>query len=317
MIPGLTSRLTTSGLAILRLHYSADPHKRPDTAAGAEWLAQASAAYPGGLNSPRWRKEMEIEWTAMGGMKLFPEWEQWVAMGKIVIEPYDPIGYKLYGSYDHGWRNPACYLVHGVSGDGNIVTFWEFYADHVGVPQISEIIKGNPVTTPDGRHFEGNPFAGQETMKVADPSMWAEDQPMADSTNKSVAELFRRYGVYFIQGERGGDTMVAEWLHGHFWKDPASPLYRITTRCPKLVWEIGQQRHKQLSSKVALNADQPEQLVDKDNHAWDSMKMFLKRFPPRPQSKKDPQGPNTFMWWRELAKRKDTIGSLQRRTFRV
>ena len=263
MIVGLTTRLTSSGIPVMRMHYSSDEAKRPGTPGFEDWARQASSGYAGGMKSPRWRKEMEIDYGALGGTRLFPEWENWAANGKIVIPPFDPVGYRLYGSFDHGWRNPASYHVHGINGDGAIVTLYELYGDHIPLQKIAEAIQGKDVTLTDGRRFRANPFAGKESFKVADPSIWAEDQPMADNTNKSIAELFRRSGVYFTKGERGGDTMVAEWLHGYYWRDPLLPLYRITTDCPKLIWEIGQQRHREFSAQVALNRDQPEELVDR------------------------------------------------------
>ena len=302
MIPGLSERLTSGRLGVLRLHYSAAEEKRPGTPAGDAWLGDCPG-YPGGIRSPRWRKEMEIEWSAMGGTKLFPDWEQWLALGRIVCEPFTPAGYRLFGSYDHGWRNPAAFHVHGIGGDGQIVTLWEFYDSNVPTTQLARIILGNDVTLADGRRFVGNPFAGQLTFLIADPSMWAEDQAMTDETNKSIAELFRRAGVYMTKGERGGDTMVAEWLHGHYWRDPAQPLYRICTTCPKLLWEIGRLRHKEFSAKVGQHRDQPEQFVSKDDHAWDGLKMFLQRFPPKPSTAKLPAPANTFTWWKQLAKK--------------
>jgi hypothetical protein len=301
MIPGLTERLTSGGMPVLRLHYSAAPEKRPGTPEGDVWLAEASSAIAGGVTSPRWRKEMEIEWSALGGTKLFPEWEKW-CRGPIVCDPFIPTGYKLYASYDHGWRNPSSFHIHGVSAN-EIVTFWEFYASQVPVHLIAKIILGEPVSTKDGRRFAGNPFAGQQLSIIADPSMWAEDVPMTDEPNKSVAELFRRAGVYMTKGERGGDTMVAEWLHGHYWRDPAQPLYRICSTCPKLIWEIGKLRHKEFSAKVALTRDQPEQFVSKDDHAWDGLKMFLQRFPPKPGTAKAVAPPATFAWWKQVAQK--------------
>ena len=301
MIQGLSERLTKSGIPVLRLHYSADPNKRPGTEAGDKWLAEALQGYPGGMRSARWKKELEIDYGALGGTKLFPEWEQWSANGKVCLPVFHPTGYQLYGSYDHGWRHPACYLVHGISGDGHIVTLWEFYASQVPVSAISKLILGQNVTLPDGRRFVGNPYAGQETYKVADPSIWAEDQIMSDNTMKSVAKLFLLEKVYFTKGERGGDTMVAEWLHGHYLANPEAPLYRITRACPNLIREIGLQRHKELSPQVAKDRAQPEQWVDKDNDAWDSLKYFLQRFPPRPESERAEAKPASFAWWRKQA----------------
>ncbi|MBI3937118.1 MAG: hypothetical protein HY323_09085 [Betaproteobacteria bacterium] len=305
-LPGLSHRLAAGSIPVLRIHYSADPAKRPGTAAGDAWLDEAPRGYPGGRQSPRWRKEQEIDYGAMGGTRLFPNWEAWVGRGQIVIDPFRPTGYRLYGSYDHGWRNPAAFHVHGINGDGAVVTLWEFYAAHVPVSAVAQIILGHegaPVILPDGRRFAPNPFAGELTWMVADPSIWADDQPMADETNKSIADLFRRCGVVFVPGERGGDTMVAEWLHGHYWQDPDRPLYRITTDCPKLLWELGQLRHREFSPRVALAREQSEKLVDKDDHAWDGLKMFLRRFPPRPVEARAAATPATFLWWRAQAKR--------------
>jgi hypothetical protein len=233
---------------------------------------------------------------------LFPRWDQWKANGQIVISPFDPIGYRLYGSYDHGYNNPACFLVHGLSNDGIITTLWEFYADHVPAHQIAEIIKGRAIFTQDGRTFTGCPFSSLSFI-IADPSIWAEDNPQSNGPNKSTAQIFRECGVSLIPGERGADVTVGEWLVGHFWKDPQHPLYRVTSNCTKLIWELGQQRHKEFSAVVALNRNQPEELVDKNNHAWDALKYFLRRFPPKPKAKLAESTPNTFLWWKKSIQR--------------
>ncbi len=306
---GISERLTKSGIPVLRLHYSADPHKRPGTTEGDAWLQQATQGYPGGTKSPRWRKEMEVDFGALGGTKLIPGWEEMRENGRIILPPFLPHGFKLYGSYDHGWRHKAAYHVHGINGDGVLFTLWEFWASHVPYQAISRIIKGESVRVlspgcachPDTREFPGNPYAGRETFKIADSSMWAEDQPQNDGTMKNMAALFRKEGVFFTKAERGGDTTFAEWLMGHYWKDPLQPLYHITTACPGLIWEIGQQRHKDVSDKVALNKHQPEELVDKDNDAWDSAKYFHLRFPPKPMEETASQKAGSFMWFRNQA----------------
>lgn len=309
MIPGFASRLVAGNIPVLRVRYTADPARRPGTPEGDQWLADATSGYAGGVTSPRWKREMEIDYGAFGGAKAFPEWETW-SQGPIVCAAFQPTGYALHASYDHGWNNPAAFHVHGINGDGAIVTLWEFYADRVPLSYIARIIRGEAVVVPhraeakiepDRRRWPGNPFAGDLRLKIADPSMWAEDQPMKDEPNKSTAELFAREGVHFEKGERGGDTTVVEWLIGDFWADPERPRYRVAQTCPYLIRELGRQRFKEISEHHALTHDESEQLVDKDNHAWDGLKMFLKRFPPRPMTAKPPQKPATFLWWREQA----------------
>ena len=309
MIPGFSARVVPGDIPVLRVHYSADPDKRPGTAAGDDWLSRSLAGYAGGRTSPRWKREMEIDYGAFGGAKAFPEWDAWKT-GPIVCEPFAPVGYTLYASYDHGWNNPAAFHVHGVGRDGQIVTLWEFYADRVPVSYIARMIKGQDIVLPRRPEakieparlrWPGNPFAETMRIKIADPSMWAEDQPMKDEPNKSIADLFAREGVHFERGERGGDQTVVEWLLGTFWVDPEHPRYRITTACPHLIRELGTQRYKEVSEHQQLTHDASEVLVDKDNHAWDGLKMFLKRFPPTPSTAKPKPEPATFNWWRKQA----------------
>jgi hypothetical protein len=302
---GVHGRITKSGIPVLRLHYSAAESKRPGTPVGDEWLAGAIQGYVGGLDSPRWRKEMEIEYQAMQGTSLFPLWSQWVHHGKLVIPSFEPHGYRLYGSYDHGYRHPACYLVHGINAEGEIVTLWEAYHANVTVTDWKKIINGQTVKLLDGRTLPGCPFPRESlAWIVADPSIWAEDKPMSDNTNKSTAWLFLQtpFPVFFTKGERGGDMTVAEWLLGDYWADPERPRWRITKECPNLIREIGLQRHKQISEQQALNNAQPEELVDKDNDSWDSFKYFAQKFPPSAAKPMVATRPNTFEWWRAQVK---------------
>lgn len=303
-IPGLTYRIASGSTPVVRVHYASHPERRPGTPAGEHWLEATSRNYPGGLEDPRWRKEQEIDYFALSGQKLFPHWELWQREGNIVIQPFDANSHRLYGSYDYGYRHKSAYLVHAIDADGNITTVWEFAAELVEVPYIAEIVQGKDVYLPDGRHFEGNPYAGKEKLKIADPSIWAKDQPMLDRTQKSIADIFLRYGVNFHKGERGGDTTVANWLLGHFWKDRNKPTYRITANCVNLIREVGLQRFKEFSPKVALNRTQPEELVDKDNDSWDALKMFLRRFPPAMQAPPKPKQPGTFDWWKKVSQGK-------------
>lgn len=314
-IPGYSSRITGGGIGVVRYHYSADSNKRPGTKQGDVWLAEEARAYPMGTDDPRWKKEMEINYGALGGQHLFPKWELWRLKGDIVIPSYEAQNTKLYGSYDHGSFNPMAFHIHSVDSDGVITTVWELYGANVAAHQIATIVKGKEGFDQNGKRYEGCPYPYSSlSYIVADPSIWNEDKPQFAGPNKSTAQIFREMGVHMIPGERGGDITVANWLHGWYWKDPEHPRYRITEACPKLIWEIGQQRRKEFSAAVAMNRSQPEELVDKDNHAWDGLKYLLKKHPPPASFTKPETKPNTFAWWRKSAQRE---GQTRPPTFRV
>jgi hypothetical protein len=316
VIPGYTGRVTpNTGIGVLKYFFYADSSKRPGTELGDKWIAEEAKAYPLKTEDPMWKKEMLIQYGALGGTFLIPKWEQYKVNGHIVIPPYDPVGTRLYGSYDHGFRNPASFLIHSVDGDGIITTVWEFYGDKVPAHQIANIIRNKAGYGDDGRRYAGSPYSYDSlSYIVADPSIWNEDKPQFNGPNKSTAKIFREMGVSMVPGEAGGDVTLGEWLLGYYWKDPNNPIYRITSNCTKLIWEIGQQRFKEFSAQVALNRSQPEELVDKDNHAFDALKYLLKRFPP-PEAKRKPEAnPNSFMWWRKQHQQQK---SGIKRTFRV
>ena len=302
-LPGLSSRVAT--VPVVRIHYSADEAKRPGTTAGDTWYEHSVAGYPGGRRGPRWRREMEIDYGAYGGERVFPDWDAWLGLGALVIPPFDVTGWSLFGTYDHGFRRPACYLVHAANFDGDLATVWEFYAPRVPVASTKRILNGQDVTLPDGRRFAGCPYVEGLQWRRADPQLWAEDQPMSDNTMKSIAWLFRQAPdpVHFLPADKGADTMIAEWLLGVWWADPAHPRYRITTACPNLLRELGGLRHKELSAQAALDKDQPEGFVEKDDHAWDALKYFLHRFPPQQREATAKERPATFQWFREQAAR--------------
>src|SRR5262245_32472471 len=307
MHQGLGQRLTAGGLSVMRLHYSADPAKRPGTPAGEAWLARAVLGYPGGRDSARWRKEMEIKYGAMGGMSLFPKWAEWSTNGCIVVPALDSSRMVLYGSYDHGLLHPSSYLVHGIDDQGLAATIWECKAPMVPVKAWCRIINGMSVRLLDGREFQGNPYAGREQWRVADPSMWARDNNQSDGANKRTAQLFEEdteHPVFFERGMRGGDNTLAEYLHGYWWENPLEPRYRICACCTGLIDEIGKQRFTEISAQALTRKAAPETLVDRDNDSWDALKYWMLRFPPRAQVPKPPPQANTFAWWANHAGRK-------------
>jgi hypothetical protein len=301
----LTTRITSGGLFVCKLHYAADQYKNPANERGKEWLKVALNGYPGGMQDPNWLKEMEIKYTAGSGQRLFPNWHKWQKSSNILVDgDIDISTAKVYGSYDHGYANPAAYLVHCIFPEGDRITLWEFYASEVPVPMIARIIKGESVTLDDGRSFDGNPYAGKEITRICDPEIERATQVMAKGPNKSISDLFKKDKVFFTPGERGDDMTVVNWLSGNLWLNIMNPGYQIHRRCENLIWEISKLQRKAWTPLQMRTRNMPEELIDKDNHAWDALKYWLKKFPVGVAAKAKPEQHADFNFWRDMGKSK-------------
>lgn len=317
------SRLTSDRLFVARFHYAADSQKDPTTPEGRKWLERALVGYSGGITGPTWRKEMEIDPEASASGKAIPKFYEWMKNGRIICDPVvDISGATLYGSYDHGYANPACYLVHGIWPDGMRRTIWECYGSHIHPQEMAQVIRGKSVVTAhDGQHLDGNPYAGKEVLKICDPEIDRRNIPQSDGSVKKVIELFRDGGVHFVKGERGNDLTVLSWLLGTLWHDVLSPSFQIASNCRNLISEFGGLEHVGISDFQALTKNKPEGLKDKDNHAWDAWKYFMMRFPviPRVNEPQVSEG-GTFEWWKKMAQKgkapKHVTYSFQRSTVR-
>lgn len=119
---GIHEGISTEGVQVVRIHFSADPLKNPDTVEGAAWLQRELEGYRG-KTDPRWRKEMEIDFEAHGGQLLYPymlENEKY-----LYVTPRNVEGMYKVAGLDYGTRNPSAFEVLAVGDD--IAVCYEYY----------------------------------------------------------------------------------------------------------------------------------------------------------------------------------------------
>lgn len=272
---GMEHYISGSGFHVLRVHYSADPAKDPGTEAGAKWFEDAPKGIVGGIRSAQWRAEMEIDWDASGGELVFPQFE--LFRDKIVVVPFEvPESWSLYGSFDYGHRNPSSFHIYAIDHDGDVWVVWEFYQKGLGFRQIARNIR------------ECKFFPRLSFLPIADPSIWSKTQQVdAGNELKSIAQLFFELPpseqVVFAPGKAGGDITVAEKINGDLWneqnlKKGDAPRLRIFATCQMMIWELMKLRYKDWSGSMSEYRNLQEGIVDKDNHAFDDLKMFMTMF---------------------------------------
>ncbi len=320
---GIEHYRSAAGLHVIRVHYSADPERDPATPQGRAWVDVASNGYPGGIASAAWRQEQEIDWDAAGGELVFPYFETY--RSQIVIPPFAvPDSWPIYGSFDYGHRNPASFHYYTIDFDGDVYSVWEFYAAGKGYRTMARAIRSSPF------------WPRLSFLPIADPSIWAKTQEVTggdENEKKSIAQLFfelpESERILFAPGKKGGDITVAEKITGDLWEKESlhagkKPRLQLFATCPFQIWELSKLRYKDWSGTMAETRNLQESIVDKDNHAWDDLKMFFTMFfmaPVRPEEDKMAAlrslDPASYAEWKSLAERmgetvgKSTVGEFE------
>lgn len=102
---GITTWVTEDGIRVLRIHYSADPGKDPETDAGKRWLDEYLKGYIGGIKGKDWKSEMDIDFSVFRGKAVYPTFSSEL---HIASRQLDPIrGVPIIRGWDFG-LTPAC-----------------------------------------------------------------------------------------------------------------------------------------------------------------------------------------------------------------
>lgn len=253
---GIETYNTKESFKVVKVHYTADPDKR-----SIEAIAELEKGYPGGRTGSAWRKEMEIDFTAYSGQLLcyniLQEYRH-----KIIQERTVHPHFNKYGSLDWGRNNPASFHTYIVEDKKHIHSAYEIYGNGMSIQVFSDLIKASP-------------YYKDLHWISADPSIWNRTQETKEGL-RSLTDLFSDEGINLIKGKSRDDTFaINELLDRWYNLNEKEPRYTISSRCPKQIWELERIRYRELSTAMVDKSNPDEQLVDKDNHAWDDWKYFI------------------------------------------
>lgn len=286
---GYTLRRTSGGIPVHRVHYSVMPARDPNL--HPEWRKRERSTY---TSQAAWDREQEIQDLAGGGELVFADvlvtyWK------KIVItnpEWRPDERWRVEAGFDHGKTNPTamerCYIDH----EGVIIFAGEYYQPGLEIWQHAPNLKRMTdihkisVAYADPTIFD---FTQQQANQPTQPGKAAERA-------KSFNELYVEQGIQLFspfQGDRS-DISFAERLLLHWSNlDKREPTVKIVCRnyaekpipglhnwdCPNLLWELMRTRRQRLTAQQLLTRNLSEAIVDKDNHARDTMKYVLMSHP--------------------------------------
>jgi hypothetical protein len=265
---GVYKKLNSQGIVVLTIHYSADDEKDVSTEVGRKFQEEMMKDYPGGRASPKYRKEMEIDFTVGSGQPVFeylPSIEDSIKFDLSKLSPQLLATAKFYGGADWGLnKNNSAATVVMEDVDGRFYEVWEWAKTNVTPQEYSEA-------------WHSCPFFSRLEWIAADPTMWNENQSRKEgytSFARILEEEMPEHLKLKLIPAHGRSDIAAITRLDAFWKQ--APLrYLISHTCPQGWRELVNLRYMPtLDSK-----NSSEKIVDKDNHNWDCRKYIILSHP--------------------------------------
>ena len=250
----------------MRVHYTADPAKDPDTPEGMRWLKAELSGVPGGMASAKWQQEYEINFAAGDGEKVWPAFDskmrQHISCDPFEIEPHLPVHCGL----DWGIACSTVLTAHAVESMDRIY-------------QIDEIVMND---TPDNPlsvkkfadEVKGRYWWDQVQSIVGDPNIWNRLPRANETTSISIGDMFSDEGLYVGKGrnEAGVDMAYVTMLNTYMWNSLENPRFMIFNNCVKTLKCYSRLRKKQNLSVRDPDKDPPEKIVSKNVDEFDANK---------------------------------------------
>lgn len=296
---GLAKFKTSEGTYGLRVHYSADPDKDPETDLGYKWkMGQLqSGAFEGGEHGWRWQQHMEINPLSRAGTLCIPAFRD--IERQIVIPDLNPsqtLGWSFDAGLDWGAQNNAVFLVFGIRPDNRRFLLWE-----VSAP-------GNELGGIVGfcDYMQDCPWFERVNGNIqSDPSLWNKDQGSAQNRfMRSKASIFEECGVELVPARLKGqsaDEIGLERLNYHYWRDPYyadfEPIFFICENAKNTIKNFPNLVYEEYSEATRHEHQLKETMKDLHVDEWDAFKYAEvatedpPRYSPRPKS-------GTYGWFK-------------------
>lgn len=271
---GLAEFQTANGGVGIRVHYTADPDKDPETLKGAQWKLEelASGGYEGGEKGWRWQQHMEINPLSRAGTLCIPAFRD--IERQIVIPnmtPAQTMGWSFDAGLDWGAQNNAVFQLFGMRPDNRRFLLWEVSApgnELGGIIGFCEAIQECPWF----ERVNGN--------IQADPSLWNRDQ--GSSVNKfmrSRTTIFEECGVELVKARLKGqdaDEITLDRLNYHYWRNPYSkdfePLLFICEGCTNTIKNFPNLVYQEYSETTKHDHSLKEEMKDLRMDEFDAFK---------------------------------------------
>jgi len=274
-VRGISIRKTDLGFNVMRLHYTADPDKDPRTPEGKHWLEETQR----GISAARFRKEYEIDYTALGGQLVFPGFDESVHMVPLAKQSkLDPAYFTVWMACDPHPRAAHAFLWLAVNADGEKAVVWSWWPQERHAEQT--MVTKDYAADIRGKIYDVFPELKPRRMlmDVAGRSFNADEE-------KSYFDKYRECGLNFQPAKKNRDLVgydlindaltPREYVVGN--EKQFRPQLTIWDRCGdnhKLVSQLKGLRFREWKGNVS-DKDPPEEPQQKERHLVDCLSYIL------------------------------------------
>lgn len=276
---GIRFYTTSSGIPVLRYHYSAVPRKDRDTLEGKAWFENEINGYEGGEQGVQWRQEMEIDFSVRNSARVWPDFDE--RMAYIAVPDDDvPEHWPIFLGYDYGPKEPSVFIVIAFESEDKVYQIDEIWMKDTPIMRQYEMLRSKPY------------FDRIQWPVWGDPSIWSASQ-QKDEEITSIGDLWRdEYGVEMGRGQNfiGSDAAFIGLLNSVMWADIENPRFQIFESCQETLKELRTLSWRETPS-TSQEKVRDQKIAGKNVHCFDAMKYVMletwkgqiAQEPPRPE----------------------------------
>jgi hypothetical protein len=265
---GISTRTTSLGFHVLRLRYDADPDKDPATEQGSLWMEQAKA----GMSEVRWRKEYEIDYGALGGQLVFPEFDPSVHV--VDLFGLDPNFWTVWMACDPHPRTPHAFLWLAINREREMVVPFAWWPESYVRSNFHATVKHYVESIKLIEEYLGCPVYNR-VMDSAGKGMNADEE-------RSYFDAYQEAGVYFRPAKKNRDLsgfdLITDALRPMSFvvgnETKTKPRLTIMQSNDELVWQMSHLRFAEWRGNV-VDKDPPEKPQEKRRHLIDCLAYIL------------------------------------------
>jgi len=262
-----------NGFAVAVCHYTADPEKRSEA-----WYREATKD----LREDQRDREYEINFESRAGKKAFgyllENPRKWIVPN--IAYKDIPKNWRVIAALDYGTQNPTSIHFYAIDDRRRFFSVFEYYKPS-NVREIAAVLKGEH----QGPDLHGawtdyrHPLWRRCERVVVDYAIFKKDQDQGGEGHKSIGDLLEEQGIHIMERATkdriAGLERVHDMLNHHPDEPEREPNLFFCKRCVHQWKEFTELVYDELPPHLLLNKNQKEDIVAKNDHAYDETRYAL------------------------------------------